>query len=451
MTRPYPAYRDSGVEWLGNVPAHWPVDRIKWSLRDCRNGVWGNEPADDGNDIICLRVADFDRENLSVSLEHHTIRNVDAETASSRLVQRGDLLLEKSGGGERQLVGAVVKYNHSNPAVCSNFVARIRLLESMSAEYWNYSHAALYGWRINLRSIKQTSGIQNLDQSQYFDELFVFPPHAEQQAIAAFLDREVGKIDGLVEAQRRLIALLAEKRRTVISHAVTRGLNPAAPLKPSGVDWLGDVPAHWEVCHMKRVFQEVDYGISDSLGPDGLVGVLRMGNIENGRAKVDDLKFVDDVDPSLLLREGDLLFNRTNSLDQIGKVGRVDEEPYGQLTFASYLVRLRLRVGMSTKYFAALMNAQGVLGEARARAFVAIGQCNLNPTRYGRIEIAVPPSGEQFAIVAYIDAQTARLDALSAEAERAVSLLLERRAALISAAVTGKIDVRDEAEATEAA
>jgi type I restriction enzyme S subunit len=236
--------------------------------------------------------------------------------------------------------------------------------------------------------------------------------------------------------------LLKEKRQAVISHAVTKGLNPNAKMKPSGIDWLGDVPEHWDVCLLKRAFRAVDYGISDSLESEGTVAILRMGNIDDGKVDMDDLKYADSVDPARYLRAGDLLYNRTNSLDLIGKVGMFQGNAEPPVSFASYLVRLRTVDDSIPEYFAYLLNTEGILGMARANAFVAIGQCNLNPTRYGQITIAIPPRTEQPAIVEFLECETTKIDVLVAEATRAIDLLQERRTALISAAVTGKIDMR---------
>ena len=130
-----------------------------------------------------------------------------------------------------------------------------------SVSYWRYLHCAAYSTRITIRSINQTSGIQNLDQQRYFDETAPFPPYAEQTAIAAFVDRETAKIDRLVAEQERLIALLKEKRQAVVSHAVTKGLDPNAPMKDSGVEWLGAVPAHWNMKRLKRVSPQITVGI----------------------------------------------------------------------------------------------------------------------------------------------------------------------------------------------
>ena len=118
----YPQYKDSGVEWLGVVPAHWAVERLKLSTKSCQNGIWGNDAQGDENDVICIRVADFDRNCMRVSLDNPTYRNVTAAEFNSRMVFQGDLLLEKSGGGEKQPVGFVALYEGKTPTICANFI-----------------------------------------------------------------------------------------------------------------------------------------------------------------------------------------------------------------------------------------------------------------------------------------------------------------------------------------
>jgi type I restriction enzyme S subunit len=253
----------------------------------------------------------------------------------------------------------------------------------------------------------------------------------------------------LVAEQEKLIELLKEKRQAVISHAVTKGLEPNVPMKDSGVEWLGEVPEHWEVQHLKRTLRSCDYGISDSLLVEGKIAVLRMGNIQDGKITKDDIKYTDSVPDYLLLESGDLLFNRTNSLDLIGKVGMFQGNENYPTSFASYLVRLRVQKNFDPLYFSYLLNTSGILGEARSLAFVAIGQCNLNPTRYGLLRVAIPPCDDQKCIASFLSLATGKLDELTKEAQHTIDLLKERRAALISAAVTGKIDVRGLAEATQ--
>lgn len=312
----------------------------------------------------------------------------------------------------------------------------------LSGRYWSYVNAGLYGGRLNYLAIKQTTGIQNLDVSQYLNLLAPYPPSEEQQQIAAFLDWKTGQIDALIARKQELLEKLKEKRLAVITHAVTKGLNPAAPVRDSGIPWLGQVPEHWDICQVKRMFFSSDYGISEALEPEGAIAILRMGNIENGNIVLEDLKYIDSVPPNLLLRYGDLLYNRTNSLDLIGKVGMFIEHDHSPVSFASYLVRIRVEGRCVPEFFAYMLNTEGMLGIARSNAFIAIGQCNLNPSRYGQIKVAIPPKSEQEAIARYLDSETAKLDKLALKTLSAIARLTEYRTALITAATTGKIDVR---------
>nr|WP_315848380.1 restriction endonuclease subunit S [uncultured Rhodoferax sp.] len=219
------AMKDSGVEWLGIVPAHWRIDRIKRSIDSSKNGIWGNEPQSDASDIFCVRVADFDRVRLVVKPAIPTIRSVSEKERVGRLLQPGNLLLEKSGGGDSQPVGQVVLFDQNEPAVCSNFVARIVLRDGMAPGYWKYAHVAAYALGVNVGAINQTSGIQNLDQDRYFNERAAFPPFAEQKAIAEFLDIETAKIYALTEQAERNIRLLKERRSALVATAVTGQLD----------------------------------------------------------------------------------------------------------------------------------------------------------------------------------------------------------------------------------
>jgi type I restriction enzyme S subunit len=435
----YPSYRDSGVAWLGDVPAHWQVS-------PCRAIVHEQTAKNEGaacTDYLSLMA------NVGIIpyAEKGDVGNKKPEDVSKcKIVARGDLVINSMnyGIGSYGLSGfdgicspVYIVLKPHNDVVQSRFAFRIfenRAFQTFAQSFGNgiLEHRCAINWDI-LKGI----GV-------------VVPPPIEQKAILAFLDWEAAKIDELVAEQEQLIALLKEKRQAVIANAVTKGLHPYTPMRPSGVEWLGDVPAHWDVCQLKRVFRSVDYGISDSLDSDGSVAILRMGNIVDGRIVTADLKYAATVDSSLLLESGDLLYNRTNSLDLIGKVGMFVGSADNPVSFASYLVRLRLNGSSVPDYFAYLLNTDGILGIARSHAFVAIGQCNLNPTRYGRIVVAVPPRAEQIAISDYLNVEMAKLDALTAEAQRAIHLLQERRTALIAAAVTGQMDVRDLVESEAA-
>ncbi|MGW5322545.1 hypothetical protein [Rhodococcus pyridinivorans] len=213
--------KESEVQWMGTVPIHWLVDRIKNSVESARNGIWGSEPDGGDDDIRCVRVADFDRPQLAIHDRDVTFRKVTLSEREGRILQRGDLILEKSGGGDKNPVGFVVLYDAEEPAVCSNFVARVRLARGQCPKFWTYVHHCLYQSRLTYPSIKQNTGIQNLDQQSYFNERVAFPPLDEQEQIVSFLDSQCARIDALIAKSTEMIETLREYRSALITDAVT--------------------------------------------------------------------------------------------------------------------------------------------------------------------------------------------------------------------------------------
>lgn len=245
----YAAYKDSGVPWIGEIPEHWKKVRIKNCIESETNGIWGNDP-NGIDDIFCVRVADFNRDRLSISLSKQTFRNIEKIDFYKRALKFGDLLLEKSGGGDKQLVGQSVIFEHDMKAVCSNFISRLRIKNTYSNKFLNYYLSSLYFNRINYKYIKQTTGIQNLDSKSYLSEYIAIPDLNVQNKITRFLDQKTAAIDEAIAKKQRLIELLKEQKAILINRAVTRGLNPDAPMKDSGVDWIGEIPAHWRLSRL---------------------------------------------------------------------------------------------------------------------------------------------------------------------------------------------------------
>lgn len=328
--KPYPAYKDSGVEWLGKVPAHWFVMRLRSTVSGCQNGVWGDEP-DGLQDIPCVRVVDFDRVGLRVNMVEPTLRSIEEWVVQARGLRPGDLLLEKSGGGENQPVGATVLYDHETLAVCSNFIARMAVVPGFSPRFLTYLHAALYAARVNTRSVKQSTGIQNLDSASYLSEPAAFPEIDEQRAIAAFLDRDTAKIDALVAKKERLIELLHEKRTSLVTQAVTKGLDPNAPMRDASFEALGEIPTHWAVERIRHIVGRIEQGWSPECenreAEENEWGVLKAGCVNRGvflesehKALPSSLQAI----PDLEIAAGDLLMSRASgSRELVGSVAVV--------------------------------------------------------------------------------------------------------------------------------
>jgi type I restriction enzyme S subunit len=213
--------KDSGVEWLGDVPEHWEVFQLKSAIKGWRNGKWGNEPAAENN-ICCVRVADFDRTKGVINTTKLTYRNYHGENISECILDENSILIERSGGGEKQLVGATVVNTLKQTAVCSNFISLLNINPNrVNIFFLQKCFENLYTRKVNEKSIKQTSGIQNLDLKQYLQNNIAYPSLDEQKSIVSYLDAECKKIDLLVDKQYQLIRKLKNYRTSIISHAVT--------------------------------------------------------------------------------------------------------------------------------------------------------------------------------------------------------------------------------------
>lgn len=269
---------------------------------------------------------------------------------------------------------------------------------------------------------------------------------AEQSAIVAFLDRETGRIDALVAEQEKLMALLAEKRQAVISHAVTKGLDPDAPMKESGVEWLGKVPAHWEIKRLKFL-AHVQGGVAKGrdLGDAETIEVpfLRVANVQDGYLDLDDVATIQVAKNELerySLRPGDVLMNEGGDFDKLGR-GHIWHGEIEPCIHQNHVFAVRPD-GIESEWLDLLTSAESGRFYFMSRSKQSTNLASISSTNICEFPVVCPPFAERQAIVAYIKTETARLDALTAEARRAIDLLKERRAALISAAVTGRIDVR---------
>lgn len=443
---PYKNYKNSGIEWVGDIPQSWDIDRVKASIKSCKNGIWGEEPIGDENDTVCVRVADFDRDNLSIDIEDPTLRNIQNKEKVTRTLKKGDLLIEKSGGGENQPVGCVVLYNHDTPAVCSNFIARMSLKEGMSPSFWKYMHAAAYSIRLTIGSINQTSGIQNLDQDRYFNEKVPFPPLDEQQAIANFLDRETAKIDELIQKQEKLIELIQEKIASVTDSLVTKGLDKSASLKKTQFQTLGEVPSHWDVLQIKKIVSTpvtdgphetpdfLDDGVpfvSAEAVSKGFIDFEKIrGFISPEANEIYSRKYSPQVHDIYMIKSG-----ATTGVTAIVE-DRTDFNIWSPLAVIRCSKRMNphyVLYAMRSKYFQEMVSLSWSFGT----------QQNIGMGVIENLCIPVPPREEQDAIVLGINSILSGLKQLQDKATSAIPLLKEHRASLISAAVTGKIDVRE--------
>lgn len=426
----YLDYKDSGVEWLGEIPKHWEVKRLRSTVTSCQNGLWGDEP-DGVHDIACVRVADFDRISFRVDVTDPTFRSIEPNAASARGLRAGDLLLEKSGGGENQPVGAVVMFDHRMPAICSNFIARLTIAKGNDSRFLTYLNATLYAQRINTRHIKQSTGIQNLDSSSYLCESVGLPPESEQRAIAAFLDRETARIEALVAKKEKFIELLRE-RRTAIIEEIVRG-DSESPERRLGycVDLL---PGY--------AFPSDAF----SHDPDD-IRLLRGANISPEGVLWDDTVHWPLSEATRFgaycLREGDLVLGMDRPWVKAGiRVARVTASDLPSLLLQR-VARLRAKKGLTQEYLMLILSSPQFRGYFEP-ILTGISVPHVSPEQVLSFRIRLPSLDVQKT--AYQRAQTllAQIKSMSNVLERSTAVLKELCTALMSDAVTGKIDVRGE-------
>src|SRR5690554_4356598 len=286
----YPEYKDSGVEWLGEVPAHWDIFPIKRDLEFLTSGSrgWASHYADDGAAFI--RIGNLTRDHIHLDLTDLQCVNVPEGSEGERTkVKAGDVLFSITA----YLGSVAVVPDDIETAYVSQHVALARLFQRRLLPSW-VAYVTLSDVGKNYLSSQGYGGTKiQLSLEDVADLLVTAPSLCEQAAITSFLDHETARIDALVEEQQRLIELLKEKRQAVISHAVTKGLDPGVPMKDSGVEWLGEVPAHWDVkslMHLTPPDRKIMYGIVLP-GPDfdGGVPIIKGGDVKPGRLSLDKL------------------------------------------------------------------------------------------------------------------------------------------------------------------
>lgn len=213
--------RPSGIDWIGDIPTHWTKSRIKNHISRSAAGVWGDDEKGNKNDIICFRIADFNYGERCLSFDKITIRNIDPKQLEGRYLSKGDLLIEKSGGGETTPVGRVVYCNFDGKATYTNFIHSITLSDNVDSRFFLYYFNMLYSNKINLLYFNQTTGLQNLQIGEYLGQSIYLPPLPEQQAISNYLDKKCAEIDGLKAKLTKKRETLTELRQSIISEVVT--------------------------------------------------------------------------------------------------------------------------------------------------------------------------------------------------------------------------------------
>jgi type I restriction enzyme S subunit len=448
--KPYPAYKDSGAEWIGEIPGHWEVAPVYARYEVALGKMLDAKRVTGQFSGRYLRNVDvqWDRVNTD-DLPEMDFAPSERERYGLR---PGDLLVCE--GGE---VGRTAIWSRADgDYFYQKAIHRVRPRSAHEVPRFLYYLMRMLSERGVFAAGANANTIDHLTAVQLRHYRIPFASPLEQRAIAAFLDSETARIDALVAKKERLIELLQEKRTALITRAVTRGLDPNVPMKDSGVEWLGEIPAHWEGERLRHVIRRIEQGWSPECenrdaGEDEW-GVLKAGCVNRGTFVESEHKALPlGLKPirELEIRPGDLLMSRASgSRDLVGSVAFVSD-CRARLLLCDKVFRLHVDPRSHEKRLLAYALNSSV---ARAQIEIVLSggsglANNIAQEVVKDLVIAVPPLGEQRAIVAFVDRETAQLDALVAKVREAIERLKEFRTALISAAVTGKIDVRPEVAA----
>jgi type I restriction enzyme S subunit len=434
----YPEYKDSGVEWLGVIPSHWVCTQVKYGY-DVTLGKMLQKNKSSFKDELKPYLKAQNIQPTGIDLNVVDLMWFSPEEQTKLLLKPNDVLISEGGDVGR----STIWLGQLDECYIQNAINRARAIKGNSPSFLNY-------WMISLKSADFINTLCNKATIAHYTvekvetSPVLLPTSNEQLLISAFLDHETAKIDNLIEKQQQLIELLKEKRQAVISHAVTKGLNPDVPMKDSGVELLGEVPEHWLCTKIKHIALLTPKKSAASFKPNDECTFIPMDKLKRNSLVTDESKFIREVingytyfeENDLLLAKVTPCFENKNIAVASGLVNRVG---FGSTEI--YVLRPTKKVRVN--YLLYRLQEDNFIRAATGVMTGAGGLKRVPSDFLLNYPIAIPPKSEMDAIVDYLGEQEARYDLVEKNATNAVQLLQERRTALISAAVTGKIDVRN--------
>lgn len=431
----YPEYKDSGVNWLGNIPNHWQVTRIKHVAE------LSPKKPDIKRNLQCNFIPMEKLKTNSIILDE--IRLIDDVYDGYTYFQDEDILMAKVTPCFENKNIAVAKDLMNQIGFGSSEIYVLRVNNKASNRYLYYRLQEDSFMDIATAAMTGAGGLKRVPSEVVNNFLTALPCVVEQEEIANFLDYETAKIDILIKKQQQLIKLLKEKRQAVISHAVTKGLKSGVPMRDSGVEWLGEVPAHWEVKRLKNTAEVIDCrNKTPEYFDDGEYFVVRTTNIKNQKLNMNGALYTNEANFKIWTQRG---------IPPAGSIFFTREAPAGEICLVPENLKFCMGQRMmnfichDTEYTNYLFDF--LLSDCLERYIESVSHgstvSHLRVEQVENIPVIVPPQNEAKEIHEYLDKIKSKYAKLTAEAEKAIELMKERRTALISAAVTGKIDVRN--------
>ena len=413
--KPYPKYKDSGVEWIGKMPEGWSVLRLKWVC----NFLYGK----------------------SLSAQEREDGTIPVYGSNGIVGYHNRLITEKPCiiVGRKGSFGKVTFSEKKCYPIDTTYY--IDCTSTKNYMRWLWYLLPL----LKMDEFSRDSAVPGLNREDAYRNIVTLPSSYEQKQIAAYLDRKTTQIDNLISKKQKLIELLKKERATIINQAVTKGLNPDAPMKDSGIEWLGEIPAHWKVVGLTKYLEStVDYrGRTPEKTTSG-VFLVTAKNLKNGKIDYSlSEEFVSEDDYDNIMRrglpeKGDVLFTTEAPL---GEVANVDEE---NIALAQRIIKFRPQKGILNCYFLKYWLLSPLFQNDLQSYSTGSTALGIKASKLNKLRLVLPLFEEQKKIVIYINQKTTEIDQTVSNIENQIELLQEYRTALISEVVTGKIDVRDE-------
>lgn len=420
--------KDSGIAWIGEIPEEWGGIRLKELFNKKQGGAWGDEAKENENDRVCIRVADFDFERQTAKEGQKTVRNYNADVISKLQIQGNELLIEKSGGGEKTPVGRSILTDGLKGNLYANFIDKLPIKKANYPKYVAYYMKTLYQNNIVIPYIKQTTGIQNLDLESLLFEIIIVPQYIEQQKIADFLDKKCAEIDKLIELQESMIEKLKEYKQSVITQAVTKGLDPDVPMKDSGIEWIGKISQRFVLRRLKEIVRILDEYrkpitsdlrnqnaeiLYDYYGASGVIDKI------DGYTIDDHVMLIGEDGANLRMRNLPLMY-----------------EVKGKAWINNHAHILKPKKDTDFYFLFYCLESMDINPYITGSAQPKLSQENLK-----NILLPIPPFREQQQIADYLDKKCAEIDDLIKLKEQKIEKLKEYKKSLIYEYVTGKKEV----------
>ena len=415
----YPKYKATGIDLVPRIPEHWDVKKMKYVAKITTGSKDTENREDDGQYPFFVR---------SDTIEKISSYSFDGEGILT------------AGDG----VGAAKVFHHYTGKF--DFHQRVYLIYDFNRQI-NGSYLFHYLKEYFQKEVLQSSintTVDSLRRPMFLNFPLIMPPHKEQVVIATFLDQKTSQIDNLIVQKEQLHKLLEEKRIALITKAVTKGLNPNVKMKPSDIDWLGDIPEHWEVKKLKSILSDkLKYGANEEAEFDDPAWprYIRITDFnDNGDLREDTFRSLpEEVAEPYLLEDGDILLARSGAT--VGK-SFIYYSKFGKAAYAGYLIRARAKEGYSAKYLYHFFQSKAYWDWIKS-IFIQATIQNVSGEKYANLEIPFPSISEQISIVTFLEKELKKIEELSINVIAAIEKLKEYRISLITSAVTGKIDVRD--------